>query len=201
MIWFCGTSSIANLDMQKFAFVESKGLLIDDGPQAYSIPYRCVAKNSGRTLLLAFFLNSESNILYTDPQITDPDNYTLKEIFPSCKAKNYTGKIDFLVGRLDCMELSFNKEFAFLGGGTIRNGGPSSKAIISAVRFDQTLRVLKEKIYMNEPVRQCTAMRRFENSDCLAVGFYKSMFVERFTTNGFQTLYRFDNIHAGKVNG
>jgi len=95
------------------------------------------------------------------------------------------------------MELSFNKDIAFLGGGTIRNGGPSSQAIIGAVRFKKSLEIIKEKIYVNEPIRQCTSMRRFDNSDCLAVGFYKSLYVERFTNGAFQTLYKFDTIHAG----
>jgi len=89
MVWFCGTSSIANVDMQDLSFVETKNLLIDLDVDTYSIPYRCIAKDAGRTIMMAFFFDSESNILYTDPSIKDPDTYTLKEIFPSCK------KIDF----------------------------------------------------------------------------------------------------------
>lgn len=63
--------------------------------------------------------------------------------------------------------------------------------------FDHTLRIVDEKIF-TDPVREISAIRRFENSDCLAVGMYKDMYVVEFKNNQFKTLYRFNGIHSGE---
>lgn len=97
---------------------------------------------------------------------------------------------------MDCTDISKDKQTLFIGGATLATGGPNSKAILTAVEFNETLRIIDEKVF-SENVRECSALRRFKNSDCLAVGTYRELFVVKFENGQFRTLYNLGDIHSG----
>lgn len=97
---------------------------------------------------------------------------------------------------MDCVDISKDKGTLFIGGASLAAGGPSSEAILTAVEFNETLRIVDEKVFGNN-ARQCSSLMRFKNSDCVAIGTYRELFVVKFENRQFRTLFNLGDLHSG----
>jgi hypothetical protein len=83
MIWFCGTSSIAIVDSNSMQITELPHTLPSISPTAFGMAMRCVAKENGRIILVAFVIENTWSLAFYE-QGLEPDNHLLSDVLPSC---------------------------------------------------------------------------------------------------------------------
>lgn len=84
LVWFCGTSSIAIVDTNSMVVTELPQALPSLSPTAFGLAMRCVAKDNGRIVLVAFVIENTWSLSYYE-QGMEPDNHLLTDVLPSCK--------------------------------------------------------------------------------------------------------------------
>lgn len=71
-------------------------MLVSELPQAlpnlsqtaFGVAMRCVAKENGRILLVAFVIENTWSLAYYEKGM-EPDNHLMADVLPSCKYLNY----------------------------------------------------------------------------------------------------------------
>jgi len=82
IVWFCGTSTIAIVDLSNGAPRFINELVPDLGDGLAGIPLRAVAKNNGSQLLVSFVLDNMHSFAYYEDGMVEPDNHILSDIIP-----------------------------------------------------------------------------------------------------------------------
>lgn len=80
------------VDTNSMVVTELANALPSLSPTAFGLAMRCVAKNNGRVVLVAFVIENTWSLSYYE-QGLEPDNHLLADILPSCNFSNseFTG--------------------------------------------------------------------------------------------------------------
>lgn len=84
-IWFSGTSSVSVVDSKTLVPREIPGMLPAISQTAFGVAMRCVARDFGNVVLVAFVIENTQSLVYYERGI-EPDNHLLTEILPECKS-------------------------------------------------------------------------------------------------------------------
>ena len=71
------------VDTNSMVVTELANALPSLSPTAFGLAMRCVAKNNGRVVLVAFVIENTWSLSYYE-QGLEPDNHLLADILPSC---------------------------------------------------------------------------------------------------------------------
>jgi hypothetical protein len=82
-IWFSGTSSLCVVDLSTLNVTEIKGFLPQISDETFGVAMRCVAKDMGNVIIVAFVIENTWSIAYYQTGI-EADNHLLEEILPRC---------------------------------------------------------------------------------------------------------------------
>lgn len=96
------------------------------------------------------------------------------------------------------MELSLNKKAVFCAGSTEKDAMGISNGVIAAVQFDESMRLINEKVLSIYNVQGCTALKRMPERDDLVLGCFKHLLIVRFDGKGFIFLNKIPNVHTSK---
>lgn len=83
MIWFAGTSTICVVDLSTLNVFPIEGFLPQIDDQVFGIAMRCVAKDMGNVIIIAFIIDGMWSFAYYESGI-EPDNHLINEILPRC---------------------------------------------------------------------------------------------------------------------
>lgn len=64
--------------------IEYKNFLPSIGPNQDAIPLRALMKPDMRTIIISFIVDGIVGIAYLNPEVKEPNVYTLVELLPKC---------------------------------------------------------------------------------------------------------------------
>jgi hypothetical protein len=99
---------------------------------------------------------------------------------------------------LYAMEPSLDKSMLFCCGSTQKAANGTTKGVIGAIKFDQTMKLISEIIISPYEIQACTAMKRMPQNDDLIIGGFSSLLIVKFTGKKLVILNRIENIHSSK---
>lgn len=99
---------------------------------------------------------------------------------------------------LYALEPSIDKSIVFCAGSTEKDSNGFSQGVVAAIQFNQSMRLLSEKVLSLQNVQACTAMKRMPGVDDLVLGCFKHLLLVRFTGSSFVILNLIENVHSSK---
>lgn len=191
ILWFCGTTSLALVNLKDLSYVELKNFLPSHGKGQDGIAIRGVMKNAGKELLVFFIVDNQPCLAYFGPGLSEPDIHFVEDCLPTCKP-SFTP-----VQNLADLELNLDKSVVFFSGNTApAKGGDRSNAIVAACRFDKSLQIIDqiELTEQNSTVAFCIKQSTKEN--ILFVGCMKSLYVLEWKNNKLLLIMIAINLHS-----
>ena len=85
VLWFSGTNDVTVVELSNLKMSEIKNFLPSMGAGKDSIGFRALMKDSGRTILISFLLDTAMGLAYLNKTVREPNIYVLTEILPSCR--------------------------------------------------------------------------------------------------------------------
>lgn len=188
ILWFCGTSSIAEYNLQDMSFKEYKYFLPRNGPGKESLALRGVTRSNGKSILIFFIVDNQPALSYYSDDTQEPDVYFVDDVLP-----NFQNLVD--------LEPSADGEVVFCGGNT-----PASKetkqttAIIAALKFNRNLQLIDElKLIKKDATVVFCIKRSLKDQNIIFAGCHKSIQVIQWTNNRFNLLVVLADLHSSVI--
>lgn len=125
ILWFCGTTSIAIVNMQDISFNEIKYFLPEhNGKQG--VPIRGVLADGGKRILINFILENVSSLAFYGDGTSEPDIYLLGDVLPKCRTLLYLQTTTWFASKYRTTKKWYSVEAALLLRLLDRNRKPSS---------------------------------------------------------------------------
>lgn len=96
------------------------------------------------------------------------------------------------------MDLTENSSVVVTAGTTGKDAQNRPEALISALQFDRSLKMVSELVLDQFALQAATALKRVPGTDDFVVGCYRSLVVVNFSSSGFVVLNFIENVHSSK---
>ena len=95
------------------------------------------------------------------------------------------------------LDVTCDESHVICCGASLKQQGKNySEAIVTAVKFDKTLKIRDEVILSQYKVQAATSMKRVPDSDHFILGCFKSMIILYFDGNKFEFVNIIEDIHS-----